>query len=474
MKILMAASEGTPYAKTGGLADVMGALPAALADRGEEVAVVLPLYRSAQALAAPAERVFDRMPIWLTKERSYQASIRRLAGNGVQTYFVDCPELYDRPALYGEEADYPDNAIRFAVFARAVLGVARALFRPDILHCHDWQSSLIGPMMRHQFRMDPTFLDIKTVLTIHNLGYQGVFPRSTLDDIGLSRDLFRTDALEFWGGINFLKGGLVFADAITTVSKGYAREILTREYGFGLEGLLQTKAPVLSGILNGVDYGEWSPETDSYIAARYSMQDLSGKRLCKLDLLKEFDLPYDRLDRPVIGMVSRFASQKGFDLVEEIAADLLFHDVLLTALGTGESRYETMMRGLAERFPDKVSVKIAYDDELAHKIEAGADMFLMPSRYEPCGLNQIYSLRYGTVPIVRATGGLDDTVDTDTGFKFEDYSGPALMAALDLALTAWKNPARWTALMKSGMKKDHSWGAAAGEYVDLYWSLLRV
>jgi starch synthase len=473
MKILMVASEATPYAKTGGLADVIGALPHALADKGHDVAVVLPLYRSAQPKLTTATRVYDALTLWMSKTRSYAASIRAQSDRGVRFYFVDVPELFDRPALYGEAGkDYPDNHVRFAALCRGALAVARSLFRPEILHGHDWQAGLIGPYIASTFRTDPTFLGMRSVFTIHNLGYQGIYAREALDEIGLPRDMFHPARMEFWGNLSFLKAGIVYADAITTVSRGYAREIQTPEYGFGMEGLLQTRADRLTGILNGVDYGEWSPETDPYIAAPFSVDDLSGKRACKADLLRTFGLPDDDLDRPVIGIVSRFASQKGFDLIEETAPQLLKRDVALTVLGTGEPQYEELMRRLAGQFPGKVGVRVEFSNEVAHKVEAGADIFLMPSRYEPCGLNQIYSLRYGTVPVVRATGGLDDTIDESTGFKFAGYDGGALSGALGAALDAYRSRERWTGIMKNGMRRDHSWSRSADQYVQLYQRVL--
>jgi starch synthase len=465
----MVASEAAPYAKTGGLADVVGALPAALSARGEQVGVVLPLYGSAAPLLDGAERAYEDMRIWLTPHTQYVVNIRRLVQRDVTFFFVENPLLFGRPGLYGEGAvDYPDNHIRFATFCHAALGVIRGLFRPQIVHCHDWQAALIGPIMRHHFGADPTFYGLQMLMTIHNLGYQGLFPPEALADIGLSRDLFRPELLEYWGRISLLKGGIVYADAISTVSQGYAREIQTREFGFGLEGLLQSRSSVLTGIVNGVDYDDWSPEADRHIIANYTVKDLSGKRACKADLLHSFGLPLDRLDAPVIGIVSRFVGQKGFDLIEAVADELMTENIYITALGTGEPRYEQMMTDLARKYPDKVGVRVAYDNTLAHKIEAGSDMFLMPSRYEPCGLNQIYSLRYGTPPVVRATGGLDDTIDVKSGFKFHEYTGAALLKAIRAALDTYRDRSAWKQMMLNGMQKDYSWDASAAEYMALY------
>ena len=314
-----------------------------------------------------------------------------------------------------ETGDFPDNHIRFAVLSKAALEISRRLFPADIIHCHDWQASLIPAYIKDPRIVDPTWLNVRTLLTIHNLGYQGLFDRAALADLGLPAEFYTPDGAEFWGKINFLKAGIVFADALTTVSPRYAGEIQTRDYGFGLDGLLRSRRGVLSGIVNGADYGRWNPETDPYIQAHYSAGDLKGKQTCKRELLREMGLPSRAANRPLLGIVSRFTGQKGFDLIGEVAP-FLFKDALsgddvyLVALGNGEAQWEDLFRALRAEFPDRISVKFGYDDPLAHRIEAGADIFLMPSRYEPCGLNQIYSLRYGTVPVVRATGGLDDTV----------------------------------------------------------------
>jgi starch synthase len=306
------------------------------------------------------------------------------------------------------------------------------------------------------------------LMTIHNLGYPGLFPMSAMRGIGLSADAVPKSVIEYWGQVNLLKGGLVCADAISTVSPTYAQEILGDEQGMGLQGVLRERSGAVTGILNGVDYAEWDPKHDQHIAAAYSVDDLAGKRECKRDLLQVFGLGEENLKRPLIGAVARFVDQKGFDLVRDVGDELMREDVCLVALGTGDPVYEDAMRGLAERYPDRAAVRVEYNNALAHKIEAGADIFLMPSRYEPCGLNQMYSLRYGTVPVVRATGGLNDTIDAETGFKFSEYSGGALLAAVRQALAAWDHRERWTELMKTGMLRDYSWGRSAGEYVALY------
>jgi starch synthase len=461
----MVASEAAPFAKTGGLADVLGALPAALTERGERVAVVIPAYRENHYPGATREAYRN---LWIPIGPGYMVDIRETRARGVTYYFVQCPALYDRAGIYGiGPTEFPDNHLRFAVLSMAALGVARHLFQTDLMHLHDWQAALAPVYLREHFRGDPTFRSVKTLLTIHNLGYQGIFGSEAVPQIGLDPRWMNPEQLEFFGDVNFLKAGIAWSDAVSTVSKGYAREIQTPEYGFGLDGFLRNHGPI-TGILNGVDYSHWNPEHDPHIAQNYSTADLSGKRACKRAILAEYGLATDNLDRPLLAIISRFASQKGFDLLENAASRLLAEDLSLVVLGSGDPVHERMFRALARAYPDQVGVQIGYDVGLSHRIEAGADMFLMPSRYEPCGLNQIYSLKYGTVPVVRATGGLDDTIDEDTGFKFRDYSGDALIEAVRQALRAFQNMDRWARRMRRCMQKDFSWNASAGEYVDLY------
>lgn len=468
MNILMVASEATPFAKTGGLADVLGGLPAALAAHGENVAVVMPAYR-ANVYPEPPREAYRNLGIPLG--RGFTVDINQSAERGVTFYFVHCPPLFDRPGIYGEAWDYGDNHVRFAVLSMAAISVARYLFRPNIIHTHDWQAALVPVYIREHFDIDPTFGGVKLLFTIHNAGYQGIFGREILPQIALDPRLFNPEQLEFYGKVNYLKGGIAWSHAVSTVSKAYAREIQTPEYGFGLDGFLHKHAPIY-GIVNGVDYSEWSPEHDPHISSNYSVDDLAGKADCKRALIADFGLPAIAEDRPLIGIVSRFARQKGFDLIAGIASALLDEDISLVVLGSGEAEFESLFLHLAHLHPDKVGVRTAYDNALAHRIEAGADMFLMPSRYEPCGLNQIYSLRYGTVPIVRATGGLDDTIDEETGFKFRDYDGTALLLAIRSALAAYQDQDRWAAMMRRGMRKDFSWSAVAREYLALYRQLL--
>lgn len=465
MKILMVASEATPFAKTGGLADVLGGLPPALQARGDEVAVVMPGYRHNHYPHIPRIAYRD---LWIPIGPGYVVDIYRSAERNVSYYFVNCPQLYDRDGIYGDgAADYPDNHLRFAVLSMAAISVARYLFQPEIIHTHDWQAALVPVYIHEHFDTDPNFLGVKHLFTIHNLGYQGVFPPEILPEIGLDRKLFNPDQLEFFGKVNFLKGGIASSDAVSTVSKGYAREIQTKPLGFGMDGFLRKHGPIF-GIVNGVDYEEWNPETDAHIVRNFSAGDLSGKHECKRAVLQEYGLPDSNLDRPLAGVISRLVAQKGFDLFADITANLMREDLSLIVLGSGAPEYESMFRDLAAAHPDKVAVRIGYDNGLSHRIEAGADIFLMPSQYEPCGLNQIYSLRYGTIPVVRATGGLDDTIDSDTGFKFQDYSGIAFLETIRVALDAFRDSNQWLRRMRRAMQKDLSWNASAGEYQKLY------
>jgi starch synthase len=433
MHIAFAASECVPFSKTGGLADVVGALPRALAALGHQVSVYLPLYR--QTKLNDPHTVVRSVTVPFDDKYRFCSLVTDGTKAGVKYYFVDYPPYFDRDALYGSSAgDYPDNAERFALFSRAVIEASKILGVPHVFHCHDWQSALVPVMLRTLYAEDPVFREVATVFTIHNMGYQGLFPSDTLPLLMLPWELLTISMMEFFGQVNFLKGALVLSDYVTTVSKKYSQEIQTTEYGFGLEGVLRSRSATVSGILNGVDYDEWSPQTDKFIAANYSPQDLTGKRKCKEDLLRTFGVKNADASVPVIGIVSRFAAQKGFDLIAQVMDRLALENAILLVLGSGDKVYEEMFQRLNKQFPNKIATKVVFDNAIAHQLEAGADMFLMPSRYEPCGLNQIYSLKYGTVPIVRATGGLDDTIEPwdarsgkGTGFKFSDYTGEALL-----------------------------------------------
>ena len=481
MQIVFAASEAVPFAKSGGLADVVGALPREIAKLGHEVTVYLPLYAAVRPhLGADPKYAIRSVTIPFPHGNRFAGIVDGPTDNGVKFCFVDCPEFFDRQGLYGNNGDsYGDNAERFGLFCRAVLESTKILGVPDVFHVHDWQAALIPVLLRTVYSADPVLKKCCTVLTIHNAGYQGWFPPSTTDQLLLPWDLFTYDKLEHYNTFDFLKGGVVYADALTTVSRRYAEEILTPEAGNGLDGALRQRAADLHGILNGVDYTEWDPATDGNLAAHYTPQDLSGKRDCRKDLLHAFGLEVPQ-ETPVIGICSRFASQKGFDLLEQIAGRLAERDVAVVALGTGEPYYEKFFRDFAFANAGRFSVQIRYDDAMAHKIEAGADIFLMPSRFEPCGLNQIYSLKYGTVPVVRATGGLDDTVEewnagagTGTGFKFERYEAQALLDAIDRALATFYDKKQWSKLVQNGMAQDYSWDKPAREYAAIYDDVAR-
>jgi starch synthase len=473
MHIVIAASECVPFSKTGGLADVVGSLPPALVNLGHKVTVFVPRYKQTK-LPSP-RKIISSITVPFDDRYRFCSVLDGGTQNGVQFYFIDYPPFFDREALYGTPlGDYHDNAERFALFCRAVLEATKSLGTPDVLHCHDWQTALIPILLKTLYKEDPAFNDVPCVFTIHNLGYQGLFQPEILPLLLLPWDLFTMTKLEFYGKVNFLKGAITSADFITTVSRKYAQEIQTAEYGFGLEGALRARSGTIAGILNGVDYSEWNPETDQHIAAKYTASDTRGKAACKQDLLREFGMAEDT-QLPVLGIVSRFAGQKGFDLIQQVADRIAREDLIVVALGTGDREYEDMFRRLNKQYPQKFAVRIAFDNKLAHKIEAGADMFLMPSKYEPAGLNQLYSLKYGTVPIVRATGGLDDTVEQwdpvsqeGTGFTFKEYSGEAMLESIRLALEAFRDQNNWRILMKNGMTQDYSWDASAREYARVY------
>jgi starch synthase len=469
-KILMVASEVAPFVKTGGLADVMGSLPAALARAGETVTVVMPRYRGVGG--ADFRRVREDLPVWLNGFR-HRVNIDGCERDGVAYRFVDAPWFYDREGVYsGGGKDWGDNHIRYAILCLAALEIAREIETPDVFHVHDWQGALLPVYQKSWFGGDARLQRVKTLLTIHNLGYQGRFGAAAMGELGLGPELFHPGALEYFGDVNLLKGGLVESDWLTTVSPRYAQEIQTTEYGFGLEGLLRERSASLTGILNGVDYREWDPATDPYLPANYSAGDLRGKRECKRHLVEYFGLPPEAMERPLLGIVSRFAEQKGFDLIEQIAGALADEPMSLVVLGSGNPHWEQMFRNLTNWRPAKFANWIGFSNEMAHKIEAGADIFLMPSRYEPCGLNQIYSLKYGTPPVVRATGGLDDTIDGETGFKFWEYHPEALLKGVRCAIERWYDRDSWQERMRRGMAKDYSWDRSAGEYQRLYRQLL--
>jgi starch synthase len=476
LKILFATSEATPFAKTGGLADVSGSLPQALASLGHQVAVVMPLYRSTKEGKHEIKQHDKILSVPFKGQQLITKVFLSAVGSEISTYFIQRDEFFDRSGLYGTpDGDYIDNPERFVFFSRSILELGKVIgFQPEIIHCHDWQTSLVPVYLKSIYRNDPQLKKARCVFTIHNLAYQGVFPKETMSVSGLPLELFSINGLEYYGKMNFMKGGILFSDKITTVSNRYAKEIQTPEYGYGLDGVLRERSMDISGILNGVDYTSWDPKTDPHIAVNYDAKDLSGKQQCREELIKIFGLQGSSKS-PVIGMISRLADQKGFDILAEAMEDLLKLDLCLVILGTGDAKYEKQFASLGKKHPGRLGVRVAFDNALAHKIEAGADLFLMPSKYEPCGLNQMYSLKYGTIPVVRATGGLDDTIKEfnpetgrGNGFKFNVYSSAELIKAVKRARYLYRNNLLWAKLMKNAMKEDFSWQKSAQKYEEVY------
>ena len=473
----MIASEVSPFAKTGGLADVLGALSVALERFGHELCVIAPAYRA----VLQGDFILQETALNLSvpvADRHVMASVLRTSiGMGVDVYFIRADQYFDRESFYGTPAgDYPDNAERFVFFSRAALELLRR--QPvDIVHCHDWQAAPAIVYLKTQADRYPEIAAAKTVFTIHNLGFQGIFPPADWPLLNLDPAFFTPQFLEFYANINFLKGALILADKITTVSPSYALEIMTPEQGFGLEGVVRERAADVVGILNGVDYSQWNPWTDPLLTHHYGENSLSVKRQCKTSLRNNLGLP-DEFDTPLIAMISRLTAQKGIDLVESIFDRLMERDVQIVLLGSGEARFEQFFRDAARRYPGRAAVRIGFDEPLAHRIEAGADYFLMPSLYEPCGLNQMYSLKYGTIPIVRAVGGLKDSVQdydpqaqTGTGFVVNTHDPQALLDGVDRALTVYGDKAVLTALCRRAMSMDFSWEGPARMYRNLYQQL---
>ena len=466
--VLIIGSEAVPFSKTGGLADVLGALPPALARLGWEATLVVPRYRGADA-----GTLRQRFPVSVggyTRDIGfYDAPM----ADGARAILIDCPDLYDRDSLYASAGiDYPDNPRRFAMLARAALEwTARSGKTPDVVHAHDWQAALAPVYLKKLYAAHPLLRGAATIFTIHNLAYQGLCESDWLPRLDLAWTELAIDRLEFWGRISFLKGGIVDSDVITTVSRTYAKEIQTPELGFGFDGILRQRSEDVVGILNGIDTQAWNPAADAFLPAPFDAGHLDAKAASKRAVLARYGLPADAvtLARPVIGMISRMVDQKGLDLIEALSDRLPSIDATFVVLGIGDARYQKMWTDLAAEHPDRIGVNTGFDEALAHLIEGGSDIFLMPSKFEPCGLNQMYSLRYGTVPVVRAVGGLADTVkDGVTGFSFREYRPEALLSALDRALEAFRAPDRWRTLQVEGMRQDNSWDRSAQEYVTIY------
>lgn len=482
MKILLATSEAVPFAKTGGLADVSGALPVELQRLGHQPTVLMPAYRQALASGQPIEPTGVRFLVRIGNKTVPGSFLKsRLPGSNVPVYLVEQSDYFDRESLYGQGGqDYIDNCERFVFFCRAVMESVRLLdLNVDVVHANDWQTGLIPAYLKLEYRQRAGYERIASLLTIHNLAYQGVFWHWDMLLTGLDWKYFNWHQMEFFGKLNLMKTGLVFADALSTVSPRYAEEIQSAPLGCGLEGVLQQRRDVLSGIINGVDYSVWNPAKDPNLPQRYDVQSAeAGKAACKRALQEELNLP-PAGHVPMLGFIGRLAEQKGIDLIAPLIQDWVrTSETQWVLLGTGEPKYHQLFTTLSERYPQKVAVRLSFSGDLAHRIEAGSDMFLMPSRYEPCGLNQLYSMKYGTVPIVRATGGLADTVTdatrealtagTATGFSFREYSPLALSETVGRACDAYGQRSVWTALVRNGMSQDWSWSRSAQQYVALY------
>jgi len=475
LSILMVASEVLPYAKTGGLADVAAALPSALAALGHQVVVAMPRYRGIEV----SGHLLTTFVLDIGAEHLHVQIFRERMAGGAVLWLVDIPALYDREGLYGVGShDHPDNPRRFAALALAAFEAAIVTgFSPDVVHAHDWQGGLAPVYLRTRYATHPVLGGVPSVFTIHNIAYTGTCDAGWIPALDLDWDLYTPQALEYWGQVSLLKAGINFSEKVTTVSRRYAEEILTPEFAYGLEGVLASRRADLVGILNGIDAEVWNPATDPFLPAPYSADRLEAKQLSKRALLEAYGLPSDdaALARPVVGMVSRMVAQKGHDLISSVAGELPHLGARFVVLGTGEPAFEAMWRRMAAQFPDRIGVRVGFDEGLSHLIEAGSDLFLMPSRFEPCGLNQMYSLRYGTLPLVRATGGLDDTVENydpytgrGTGFKFWEASGPALIDTLRWALRVYDHPEVWQRLQRAAMGSDFSWARSAAAYVEVY------
>jgi len=456
MKIAFCASEAVPFAKTGGLADVAGALPLALEDAGQEAIVIMPGYEVVRRSSFVVRRLKENI--------SYS-----VIGKNIKVYFIENDKYFGRGGLYGAKSgDYPDNLERFSYYCRRALELLKEInFRADIVHVNDWQTALIPVYLKSVHSQDAFFKDTRTVLTIHNIGYQGLFPREEFPKTGLDWGLFNIDGLEFYGKINILKGGIEFCDIITTVSPTYASQIQTAELGFGLEGVLEKRSARLFGILNGLDYSVWDPAVDKMIAKDYSIRSLGDKYINKEDLQKTCGLRPDK-EAMLAGVVTRLAEQKGLDILAPAIGNMCKMGLQLVILGTGDLKYHRLLQKAAKKYPGLISLNLKFDNKLAHRIYAGSDLFLMPSQYEPCGLGQMISLRFGTIPLVFKTGGLADTVNNDNGFVFVKYSRQDLIAGVKIAAAAFRDKTGWRARMERAMRCDFSWENAANAYLKVY------
>lgn len=479
MKIVFASSEVAPFAKTGGLGDVVGSLPKALKKSGQDCVIIMPRYNGIDEKKFNLVKTDINITIQICNSDVSAGIYTAVLDGDIPVYFVDNQAFFFRDGLYETDGnEYRDNAERFSFFSRVCLELLKKLdIQPDVIHCNDWQTGLIPLYLKIFYGDDDFYKKAKTVFTIHNIAYQGLFDFHFLETLAIPADRFVQDGVEFYGKISFIKSGIVYSDIITTVSMTYAKEIQTKESGCGFDGLLTSRRDSLNGIINGIDNVEWNPVTDKFIVEQFSAENLSGKVDCKNDVLKLFDLKYKN-GVPLIGIVSRLDEQKGFDLLQEIIDDLMHLDIHICILGLGKDKYHEFFRNTEKRFKDKMGVRIAFDNALAHKIEAGADMLFMPSKYEPCGMNQLYSLRYGTIPVVRSTGGLADTIyeydpvsGQGNGFKFFSFSGAEFLESIKKAVSLYRKKDEWLKLVKNAMSYDYSWHNSAEKYLELYQKL---
>ncbi|MFP4497243.1 MAG: glycogen synthase GlgA [Vulcanimicrobiota bacterium] len=476
-KVLIATTEAVPFAKTGGLADVTGSLPGALKNMGADVNLVMPKYSFIDDKKFKIKDTGFSFNVPMDgHDVEVKISKTTLPGTKNDVFFVECDRYFDRDGLYGEGGcDYTDNDMRFALFSRAVVDMMKVMdFKPEVVHCNDWQTGLIPTYMRTVYGNDDFYRGISTIMTIHNIAFQGVFPAETMNRIGLPWDIFNVDGVEYWGQVSYLKSGIVYADLISTVSETYAREIQTsHEFGLGMEGLLASRSDDLYGIINGIDYSTWNPSKDKHLNSTYDNSDLRGKNRNKKDLQKTRGL--DTGNIPMITMVTRLDENKGIEMVAQAMEQIMNMDVQMMILASGEKRYEDMLQQLADTYRNNLSVEISFDETMAHKIYAGGDIFLMPSKTEPCGTSQMIALHYGQLPIVHNTGGLADTVtdytdnpDTGNGFTFDEFTTGAMMDAIDRALETYSNKRKWNSIVKKSMAVDYSWKNSASKYMDLY------
>lgn len=485
LKVAVCSTEAVPFAKTGGLADVVGALPFSLKKIDMDIIIIMPGYNFIFSKYKNIKKILDNIEIKISENYIEYFDIFKTNYNGIDFYFIKNDKFFNREYLYGTpQGDYEDNNIRFGFLSKAILALLKNIkFKADIIHLHDYHVALTSVLINDEKlkKTNSFFKDTHVVFTIHNMAYQGIYDAGTLDLLEIDKTYFNIDGLEFYGKINFMKGGIVYSEKITTVSPTYSKEIVTPEFGHGLDGILKTRQKDLKGIINGIDYDIWNPENDKLIVHNFDINELHGKKVCKRSLLENLFAESD-LSKPVLGMVSRLSGQKGIDLLIEIFDSLMKKDIYLIILGTGDEKYMKLLGELSKKYKQKFSLNLTFSDKTARDIYSGADIFLMPSQYEPCGLGQLISLKYGTIPVVRNTGGLADTIndinsDDDTrngsqGFKFLTYNGEELYKAINRAIDFYNNKDLWKKIMQNAMSCDFSWDYSAKQYKELFMSLL--